>query len=458
MRCQAYFVFSHFFGFGIMMALAPPAFSSSGTGEGPLIHDDDMTVQVVFEGLKFPTSMAFLGADDILVLEKNEGTVKRIVNGQMLPEPLLKVDVSTISERGMLGIAVAKDETAHTVPYVFLYYTRPTASTDSNEDNDENVEIDASNYLYRYELINNKLVNPELLLRLPSLNQVAHNGGVLIMGPDNNLYVSTGSVAADNPKSESDNTKAQNINDGPDPDGRGGILRLSQDGEAVLREDGEDYILGSEYPLNLYYAYGIRNSFGMDFDPVSGSLWDTENGATRMDEINLVEPGFNSGWRQVMGLSSMNNEFDPDRLVSFEGKGKYDDPELVLSPSVGLTALKFLSSDNYGQQYRNDMFVSDFHNGNIYSFSLNKDRTQLELNGELQDNVASSMEELQDVVFGEGFGGITDLEIGPDGNLYVLSLHQGGGNCSVDEMLSSDDCVAYTSDIQGKVFRIASQN
>src|SRR5215216_6391058 len=113
MRCQAYFVFSYFFGFVIMMALAPPAFSSGGAGEGPVMHDDEMTVQVVFEGLKFPTSMAFLGPDDILVLEKNEGTVKRIVNGEMLSEPLLKVDVSTLSERGMLGIVISKDETSH---------------------------------------------------------------------------------------------------------------------------------------------------------------------------------------------------------------------------------------------------------------------------------------------------------------------------------------------------------
>ena len=50
-----------------------------------------------------------------------------------------------------------------------------------------------------------------------------------------------------------------------------------------------------------YYAYGIRNSFGMDFDPVTGNLWDTENGPSYGDEINLVEPGFNSGWQVVQG-------------------------------------------------------------------------------------------------------------------------------------------------------------
>ena len=81
------------------------------------------------------------------------------------------------------------------------------------------------------------------------------------------------------------------------PDGRSGILRITQDGKAV-----GDGILGLIDPLNIYYAYGIRNSFGIDFDPVTGNLWDTENGPEYGDEINLVKPGFNSGWMVVQGI------------------------------------------------------------------------------------------------------------------------------------------------------------
>ena len=55
--------------------------------------------------------------------------------------------------------------------------------------------------------------------------------------------------------------------------------------------------MGKKYPLNLYYAYGIRNGYGLDFDPVSGKLWDTENGAEYGDEINFVNPGFDRGGR-----------------------------------------------------------------------------------------------------------------------------------------------------------------
>ncbi len=88
----------------------------------PAITDTNLKVELVTKGLKSPTSMAFLGLNDILVTEKTEGTVKRIVNGNVLAQPLLQVPVATDSERGMLGIDVAKHENGGPT-YVFLYYT-----------------------------------------------------------------------------------------------------------------------------------------------------------------------------------------------------------------------------------------------------------------------------------------------------------------------------------------------
>ena len=142
-----------------------------------------------------------------------------------------------------------------------------------------------------------------------------------------------------------------------------------------------------------------------------------------------------------------------DKLVDFEGKGKYSDPEFVWKKAVGPTALKFLNSDTYGKEYQNDMFVADFHNGNIYHFDLNEERTELVLTGDLRDKIADEVDELEGVIFGQGFGGITDLEVGPDGYLYVLSLHQGGSNCSSSEN-HQKNCVEYDSEVQGVIFRI----
>jgi glucose/arabinose dehydrogenase len=85
-----------------------------------------------------------------------------------------------------------------------------------------------------------------------------------------------------------------------------------------------------------YYSYGIRNSFGIGFDPVTGKLWDTENGPSFGDEINVADPGFNSGWTNIQGVWQAGAEssepgpvapLHPNNLVDFGGRGKYKPPE-----------------------------------------------------------------------------------------------------------------------------------
>jgi aldose sugar dehydrogenase len=397
--------------------------------EGPSINDPNLVAQVVFKGLKAPTSMAFLGPNDILVLEKNEGTVQRIVDGKILAEPLLHVDVSSADERGLLGIAVAaKNMTgAEDIPtYVFLYFTEAESTKG---------DVPAGNSVYRYELVNNdKLLNPKLLLNLPAIPGPSHNGGKLMIGPDNNLYFSIGDLKSSADFASKDfQTKAQNYIDGIDTDGRAGILRITQDGRVV----GGVGILGNEDPLNKYYAYGIKNSFGIGFDPVTGKLWDTENGPNFGDEINLVEPGFNGGWAKIQGIWTVSEAGKKgkvvppmpnpdDGLVDFGGKGKYSDPELTWADSFGLTDLKFLNSDKLGKQYENDIFVGDIGYGNIYHFKLDQNRTGLFLDGPLADKVVNKGED-EKAVFAHGFGGITDIEVGPDGYMYILTFDKVDG-------------------------------
>ena len=260
----------------------------------PRIYDSNLHVELLVDGLETPTTMAFLGPNDILVLEKDTGRVQRIMNGTIVPEPLLDVNVATSVERGMCGIAISKNTAGHT--YIFLYFTEAESADGEDRSDGKNP---LGNRVYRYDFVNNKLVNPKLLLDLPAdpgprhnASAVApgrHNGGVITIGPDNNLYIAVGDIDKSN--------AGQNIRDGSKPDGTGSILRITQDGRKV------ENILRGEYPLDFYYAYGIRNSFGMDFDPVTGKLWNTENGPSYGDEINLVEPGFNSGWLKVQGMA-----------------------------------------------------------------------------------------------------------------------------------------------------------
>jgi glucose/arabinose dehydrogenase len=398
----------------------------------PVINKPGYVAELVTDGLREPTGMAFLGPQEILVTEKSEGTVRKISDGKMLEAPLLDVNVNARDERGLLGIAVAEDDgNSETPRYVFLYYTEA-----EEEDGGEPL----GNRLYRYELVGDSLVNGTLLLDLPYLPGPAHNGGVLLIGPDKNVYLAVGDLIPTSFAETQYRSKAQNYGEGLDPDGRGGILRVTQEGEVV----DSSGILGDSHPLDKYFAYGIRNSFGMYFDPVTGNLWYTEYGPSFGDEINLVFPGFNSGWAQILGgwyvNETMSEESDgrevkkgqetsflrpdqsgePKSLVTFGDHGYYSDPEFVWDRSIGPTSIIFMDSDKLGKDFENDIFVADVE-GQIHNFNLASNRTQLDLSGTLLDKVASNPEEMGDSVFASNFDIITDLEVGPDGYLYVLA-------------------------------------
>lgn len=381
--------------------------------------DPELTAIPIIQNLSFfPSNMDFLNDNEILVLDKNNGTVRMISNGILNPNPLLKVNVSPTGERGLLGIAIEENNTSTLPTQVFLYFTEAINSINL----DTTSEYEVKNRLYKYDLVNNKLVNPRLLLELPAGPGTTHNGGAIRIGPDGNIYIPYGDLGL--------RTQTQNIIDGPPTHGTGGILRITQNGSIV--EDGFSLGVGN---LSLFFGYGIRNSFGIDFDPISGYLWDTENGPDYGDEVNLVKPGFNSGWLRVQGEWSPKWSSIPgfgafigdkvestSNLVNFGNKGIYRSPEFMTGNfTIGPTAIQFLSSDTLGDKYQNDMFVGDIHNGNIYRFELNEKREGLIFNNQLADKIANTKDELKPLLFGEGFGSITDIEESEDGYLYILS-------------------------------------
>jgi aldose sugar dehydrogenase len=320
--------------------------------------------------------------------------------------------VATSSERGMLGIDVKRRGSSTTQFDVFLFYTLADDSGNA-----------IANRLSKYILIVDSRLGPaqgrmshvSTLLNLPATPGPNHEGGKVTIGPDANVDTVVGDLNR--------RTQAQNVETGSSPDGTGGILRVTLDGSTV-----GSGILGSSRPLNKYYAYGVRNSFGLDFDPVSGKLWDSENGAASNDEINLVGPGFNSGWVDLMGMAPSGFNFN--NLVNFGGKGKYSDLEFVWTQTVAPNAIKFLTLNKLGSSYQNDMFVGDFNKGRIYDFNLNSGRTALSFSGDLAGKIPNTDAETGQVIFGEGFSGVTDLKVGlGDGYLYVTSIGNGTRFC-----------------------------
>ena len=176
-------------------------------------------MELVLKGLTYATDMAFLDHDNILVTEKDTGTVRRILNGVMLQKPLLDVNVATYGHRGMLGIAISNnnsntfgnakigtkdnDSSGISSPnnanviskYVFVYYT--SAKREDGEDITQGKQP-IGNVVYRYEFVDNKLRNPKLLLDLPATPGAIGNGGKILVDPnDKNLYLTIGGVGVD---------------------------------------------------------------------------------------------------------------------------------------------------------------------------------------------------------------------------------------------------------------------
>lgn len=407
----------------IALLLASPA----SVGRAQPTVEPPLEVETVVSGLAFPTSLAFVAPDDILVLQKADGQVRRVLGGALQAQPVLDLPVNAISERGLLGIAV----NGESPPGVFLYYT--AAASDGG--------APLANRVVRYDwnATLEELENPQLILDLPVLNGPNHDGGVLMLGPPGEVPgVGDGALLYAVIGDLNRTGQLQNFENGAAPDDTGVIFRVQQDGSAA---PGNPYVPycsvttgltcgddgdcpggeSCETQVARYFAYGVRNSFGIALDPDTGALWDTENGPASNDEINLVAPGFNSGWRDVMGPVA-----SPTGLFDMPGSGDtYSPPEFTWSDTVAPTALLFTAGSALGPGFDESLLVGDNNHGRLYEFPLNASRDGFGLATPLDDLVADDDDEAQLLAIGEGFGAITDLELGPDGRVYVVSISNG---------------------------------
>lgn len=346
----------------------------------PSLNVQDLVVEKYVSDLCcMITTMTFV-EDDILILQKSDGVVRLIRDGVLQDKPVLDVNVDPDGEKGMLGITSVGST-------VYLYYT------EANEDGGESL----GNRIYKYEWTGDYLINPELLKELPS--NISHNGGAMVVGLDEQVYAVIG-----------DTLGYGLLQNKPLDWLEGDDLNLKDNG-VILQLEGE----------NPYFAMGIRNSFGLAIDPVTGNLWATENGDDNFDEINLIPEKFNSGWIVIMGPATESE------LASLPGYEDYiyDDPKFSWEQSVAPTGLDFAKFQEINN-YDNSLFVGDCNTGNLYKFELNENRNGFEFtNSVLQDNVVNKDESLDEIIIGTGFGCVTDIERGPDGFLYVVSLSEG---------------------------------
>ena len=395
--------------------------------QAPYIYQsdyNDLKIELFADGLVQPTSMTFVDENTILVLEKDTGMVRIINNGKLEKNPVLSVRVDPKAERGLLGIDILKRDIGQTEidDYAFIYLT---------EETNRNTEGDsARNRVYRYNWNGSDLFNPVLLLDLPGEPGPYHNGGKVKIGPDEQLYVVIGDLT-------SPSTILQNHVPDSDaaPNNSSVIIRINPlngnptSSNPFKNQSRSDIINDSN--LDYYYAYGIRNSFGISFDPITGNLWDTENGEDQFDETNLVKPGFNSGWYKIMGPLSRNKNFSENELVMLNNS-YYSDPKFSWIKPIGVTDLEFYNSSKLGDKFSNNIFIGGINTGDLYFFKIDENRTGIRIDPstsdhiDLTDSVADPQDDLSPTLFAKGFNGrITDIETGPDGFVYVLTYSDG---------------------------------
>jgi aldose sugar dehydrogenase len=406
-------------------ALALASLALAPTAGAQTMTDASLTVTTIVNsgaGLDQPTTMAFVAPNDFLVLEKATGRVRRVLNNALQAGFALDVNVNSVSERGLLGIAVAPGSPVR----VFLYYTEAQGADGGPV---------LGNRVYRYDWNPGPgtLTNPLMIMDLPATPGPNHDAGVIQLDAQGRLYVMIGDLNR--------NGQLQNITTGPAPDDTGVIFRVNQDGTAAAGNPFTPYCsvtttqtctTTANCPAGQtcitqvarYYAYGIRNGFGLEFDRANGVLWQTENGPNDFDEMNRIDAGINGGWNRIHGPDALDPQSIAD-LWHMPGAGiTYSDPEFSWQAIVVPTGIVFPFATTWGTSYNSRVLVGTQF-GNIYSFPLNAARTGLDvaaLPPALQDLVAANATEANLVRIGESFGGITDLHVGPDDNIYVVDI------------------------------------
>jgi aldose sugar dehydrogenase len=347
-------------GLTLCLSLAAPA-GATATARHERVAGRALSVVAVKEGIDQPTGFTFAPNGKIWFVEKDTGRIRVLdpaTGGTRLFKDLTAVDGT--GERGALGIALHPDFPAK--PFVYVYVTRVDGGTLVNE-------------LLRIRSVGGKPGAMRALFKWHPSSASNHNGGRILFGPDGMLYIVIGENA--------DPANAQQKGDL-----RGKVLRIRPDGSIPP---------GNPFGTRIW-AFGIRNSFGMAFDPQTGDLWETENGPECNDEINRIRRGGNFAWGPHEACGSRSAPRDTNR----DGPSPRLLPETYFTSTLGITGAAFC--DRCGlPRFNGDLLFGEVKSSDLWHANLSADRRTI--------TGRSTVFDLGTAVF--------SMEVGPGRRIYL---------------------------------------
>ena len=373
-------------------------FSNTEIYAEPQISDKSYSIKKIIGGLNFPTSMTIIN-DEILILEMSSGKILKIIDNTISPLPLIEIPVAQPPcECGLLGITSINNE-------VYVFYT----DVSGNKENLTNIVAK-----YRYDGIS--LTDPIIIKKMP-INEKYMLGGTMTTGVNDEIYFTTGDQYSLNEFSNFGiDKKMEVINIGPK---KYHSIGNTDTGSIFKVSNGEVE----------HFAMGLRNSFGLAVDPITGNLWGTDNGPEIYDEINLIKKKFNGGWVILSGPTDRNDGYtniSEEFNLKIQYKDyEYSEPEFSFYVPIGITAIEFPQGQSF-EKYKDHVFVGDFNTGKIYKFNLNSNRDGfIFLENNLKDLVYDEGDKNDEIIFAKGIpGGISDIVFKNDG-MYILSIFEG---------------------------------
>lgn len=320
---------------------------------------DFQTNQIIGSGLNEPTGFDFAPDSRIFILE-HLGTVKIFKNGQLLPTPFVSLPATNFGDKGLLGIAFDPDFANN--KWVYFYYSK----------------TDNFNYVVRFDATGDVAANgPVVIYKTNAQSPQYHVGGTLRFGSDGKLYISIGDNGTP--------SNSQSLNNQ-----FGKIMRINKDG--TIPPDNP--FVNQSPKLPEIWAYGLRNPFRFQFDPVSGRLYEGEVGQDTWEEVNLIEKGKNYGWPTCEGTCSTSGMTNPIHTYNHNGG------------SSSITGGPVYQGNMFPTAYVGSYFFGDYAEGFIK-------RLTLDANG----NKTGVFD------FDTSAGSVVDFKVAPDGSLYYMNIY-----------------------------------